>query len=76
MRAEGFDRVYAKEFARRKAEYGRDGELPQVDLSVPPEVFPRFIRVLERQADRVKAEVGGRLYWIIYGADPRWEEIH
>jgi hypothetical protein len=71
-----FDRVYAELFARLKAEYGEPTE-PLFDESKlrMPASFHGFIRGIERLGDRVKVEVGGRLYWIIYDDNPRWEEI-
>jgi hypothetical protein len=71
-----FDRIYWRLFDRMKAEYGRQAK-PMFDgqgLKMSKKL-PSFIKEIERKGDRIKAEVGGRLYWIIYDEDPRWEEI-
>lgn len=72
-----FDRIYAKLNKRLRAEAGESkhgGTLPVAAMKMPKRFSP-FIRELKRLADRVRVEVDGRRYWIIYDEDPRWEEI-
>ena len=71
-----FDRAYAALFARNRALYADKGAPLHSDAGLAmPATFPPFIRELERQADRVRVEVGGRQYWIIYSENARWQEI-
>jgi hypothetical protein len=72
-----FDRIYTRLRDRFMIEFGefmRTGSLPTAAI-VAPANFPTFIKELERLPDRIRVEVAGRQYWLIYDDDPRWEEI-